>query len=182
MKRRLVWLLAAALLSACNPKAPAPAPSASGSPSASPSAKGLDLHITGQGTAANPVRFVEREPDNRVEYELLADRAESTGKSGDAHVIFKNARITFHDKNGSTMTAAAPEATIDQKASTLTLLGGVTARAGNGMTLSCRELQYDHADQMLHGIGSVVIIDPRGFRGTGSRFDSDISLTHYRMQ
>jgi LPS export ABC transporter protein LptC len=182
VRRWLVCVAAAAALSACNPKAPVAAPSPSGSQSASPGAKGLDLHITGEGTAKNPVRFVEREADNRIEYELLADRAESAGKSGDAHVVFKNARITFHDKNGSTMTAAAPEAVIDQRASTLTLQGGVTARAGNGMTLTCRELQYNHADQMLHGIGNVVIIDPKGFRGTGSRFDSDISLTHYRMQ
>jgi LPS export ABC transporter protein LptC len=144
----------------------------------------LDLHITGQGTSSNPVRFIERQPNNRVDYELLADRAESNGATGSARVVFKNARITFHDKNGSTMTAAAPRAVVDQQASTLTLLGGVNARSGNGMTLSCRQLEYNHASQMLHGIGNVVISDPKGggFHGTSNRFDSDISLTHYRMQ
>ena len=35
---------------------------------------------------------------------------------------------------------------------------------------------------MLHGTGDVVVTDPKGFRATGSSFDSDISLTHMRMQ
>jgi len=176
--------LALAALCACNPQAPAasPSPSSSSSPSSRATPKGLDLHITGQGTAGNPVRFVGQGKDDRVEYELLADRAESSGVMGSARVVFRNARITFHDKNGTTLDASAPEAVYDQAASTLTLQGGVKAQTQNGMTLTCRELQYDHADETLHGRGNVAIVDPKGFRGTGNRFDSDISLTHYRMQ
>jgi hypothetical protein len=181
---RRLWAAALlAALCACNPTAPKQAsPSPSPSASGSPAAKGLDLHFTGKGTPAQPIRFIGRQPDNRVEYELVADRAESQGQTGKIHVVFGNARITFHDKNGSTLDAAAPQAVYDQAANTLTLLGGVTARGANGMTLTCNELVYDHAAQLLHGIGNVVIDDPKGFRGTSSRFDSDISLTHYRMQ
>jgi LPS export ABC transporter protein LptC len=180
---RLASIVAAAcVLYGCNPQAPKSSPSPSGAPSASASPKGLDLHITGQGTPGKPVHVLERQPDNRVEYDLTADRAESNGRTGYARVVFTNARIVFHDKNGSTLSATAPQAIFDQARSTLTLVGGVNARAANGMTLSCRQLEYDHADQTLHGTGNVVIIDPKGFRGTGNRFDSDISLTHYRMQ
>ena len=35
---------------------------------------------------------------------------------------------------------------------------------------------------MLHGTGDVVVTDPKGFRATGSSFDSDLSLTHMRMR
>jgi hypothetical protein len=182
LKRAAALLTALLALSACNPQAPKSAPSPSTSPAKAGIPKALDLHITGEGTPGNPVRFVERQPNNRVEYELLSDRAESAGETGKVRVVFSNARITFHDKNGSTLTAAAPQAIFDQLQSTLTLVGGVTARGANGMTLTCRQLEYDHADQTIHGIGNVVIVDPKGFRGTGNRFDSDISLTHYRMQ
>jgi LPS export ABC transporter protein LptC len=181
--RRLAALVAAAcILAGCNPQAPKSAPSPSGAPSASASPKALDLHITGQGTPGKPVHVLERQPNNRVEYDLTADKAESNGTSGNARVVFSNARITFHDKNGATLGATAPQAIFDQARSTLTLVGGVNARSASGMTLSCQQLEYDHADQTIHGTGNVIIVDPKGFRGTGNRFDSDISLTHYRMQ
>ena len=181
--RRLAAIAAAAcILYGCNPRAPKSSPSPSPSAAASGSPKGLVLHITGQGTPGKPIHVLERLPDNRVEYDLTADRAESNGRNGNARVVFSNARITFHDKNGSTLSATAPQAIFDQARSTLTLVGGVNARAAKGMTMSCDQLEYDHADQMLHGTGNVVIVDPKGFRGTGSRFDSNISLTHYRMQ
>jgi hypothetical protein len=50
------------------------------------------------------------------------------------------------------------------------------------MTLECTQLVYDRATAMLHGTGNVVVTDPKGFRATGSSFDSDISFTHMRMQ
>ena len=181
--RRLASIAAAAcVLYGCNPQAPKSAPSASPSAPAAASPKAIDLHITGQGTPGKPVHVLERQPDNRVEYDLTADKAESNGPNGNARVVFSNARITFHDKNGTTLSATAPQAIFDQARSTLTLVGGVNARGANGMTMSCQQLEYDHADQMLHGTGNVLITDPKGFRGTGSRFDSNISLTHYRMQ
>jgi hypothetical protein len=181
MRRGLLALAVAGALCACNPQAPKASPSPSNQPAAQATA-GLSLHITGEGTPKNPIHFFGQQADNRVEYELVADRAESSGASGKARAVFKNARITFHDKNGTTFAAAAPQAIYDQAQSTLTLVDGVTGRAANGMTLACRQLVYDHRDQMLHGTGNVLIVDPKGFRGTGSRFDSDISLTHYRMQ
>jgi hypothetical protein len=181
MRRRLAALAAAAVLCACNPVAPKASPSPSAKAS-SQAGNGLALHITGEGTPSKPIHFFGQQADNRVEYELIADRVESSGPPGKARAVFSNARITFHDKNGTKFAASAPQAIYDQVQNTLTLLGGVTGRGANGMTLSCRQLVYDHADQMLHGTGNVTIVDPKGFRGTGSRFDSDISLTHYRMQ
>jgi lipopolysaccharide assembly outer membrane protein LptD (OstA) len=90
--------------------------------------------------------------------------------------------VTFHDRNGSQIAASAPQAVVDQTTNTVTLLNGVRARTSAGMTLQCSQLVYQRASGMLHGSGDVVVVDPKGFRATGSSFDSDISLTHMRMQ
>ena len=173
---------AAALLAlcACNPQAPST--SSSPSPSASAAKSGPSLHISGQGTAKQPVRWIGRRKDNRIEYELLADSFESVGPQGKARAVFQNARVTFYDKNGATLAATAPQAIVDQTQNTITLVNGVHAKTGTGMTLQCDQLVYDHDSEMLHGTGHVVMTDPQGFRGTGNSFDSDISLTMYRMR
>jgi lipopolysaccharide assembly outer membrane protein LptD (OstA) len=128
------------------------------------------------------LRFVGQEHDNRVEYELLAKSFVSSGARGRVRVVFSDASITFHGREGTTMVATAPQAILDETTNTITMLGGVHARTGAGMALVCNQLVYDHASQMLHGSGAVLITDPKGFRATGSSIDSDISLTHTRMQ
>jgi hypothetical protein len=180
MHRGRVWGVAGLLvLCACNPQAPkatpGPAKTAAPVPTAPP------LHITGQGTAARPVRIIQQ-VHNRVEYELTAKSYESKGAQGKARAVFSDAKVTFHDRNGRTMTAAAPRAIVDETSNTVTLIDGVHATTSTGMTLQSTRLLYDRGTEMLHGTGNVVITDPKGFRGTGSSFDSDISLTHMRMQ
>jgi hypothetical protein len=96
--------------------------------------------------------------------------------------VFHDAVVTFRDARGATVKAKAPQAVVDETANTVTLLDGVNARTSAGMTLRCDQLVYQRASGMLHGTGGVVVTDPKGFRGTGSSFDSDISLTHMRMQ
>lgn len=175
----LVPLLLSAAFAGCNPQAPkaTPAPSATRSRPPTPP----PLHITGHGTAARPVRST-LQIHNRIEYELVAKSFESKGAQGKARAVFQDAQVTFHDRNGTTMTATAPQAIVDETTHLVTLIDDVHARTTTGMTLQCRRLIYDHAGQKLHGTGNVVIVDPNGFRGTGSSFDSDISLSHMRMQ
>jgi len=181
MSRARVAALGFVLLAGCNPQAPK-APSASPS-AAAPRAKATPvvLRIRGKGTAERPVH-VFQEVHNRVDYDLLASSFESKGPQGSMRSVFQDARVTFRDRHGSTIAATAPQAVIDQDANTVTLLDGVHARTSAGMTLQCTQLVYERATQMLHGSGDVVVTDPKGFRATGSRFDSDISLTHMRMQ
>ncbi|MBV9332418.1 MAG: LPS export ABC transporter periplasmic protein LptC [Candidatus Eremiobacteraeota bacterium] len=155
------------------PSAPAPKPHAAVSP--------LVLRISGQGTANRPVHLIQ-EVHNRVDYDLLASSYESKGPQGGARAVFQQARVTFRDKQGGRIAATAPQAVVDQSANTVTLLNGVHARTSSGMTLECTQLVYDRATGMLHGTGNVVVTDPKGFRATGSSFDSDISLTHMRMR
>lgn len=179
--RRAGRFAAVLLLCACNPQAPAgrPAPSARAGPprgAAAPS-----LHITGQGSAHRPVRIIQQ-VQNRIEYELIAKSYESKGPQGKARAVFQDAHVTFHDRNGRTMTAVAPQALLDEDANTITLLKPVHAQTSTGMQLDCDRLVYDRTGQALRGNGNVVIVDPKGFRGTGSSFESDISLTHMRMQ
>jgi Lipopolysaccharide-assembly, LptC-related len=179
-RRALAPVVCLVALCACNPQAPKTAASPSSAPSSS-SSENPSLHITGQGTASQPVRFLDQR-GNHVDDEILADSYESKGPQGKAHVVFRAARITFHGANGTTLTATAPQAILDQTANTVTLLGGVKSHSATGMSMTCSQLLYDRVSQTFHGSGNVVIIDPKGFKATGSSFDSDVSLTHVRMK
>jgi hypothetical protein len=172
-------LAAVLVLCACNPQAPKTSAGPTATPGAAPTQPAL--HITGRGTAKQPIRIV-RQIHNRIEYELIASSFESRGPQGRTRAVFANATVTFHGIDGSTMVARAPQAVVDEMANTLTLLGGVVARSGSGVVLQCDTLEYDHTTQMLHGNGNVTIVEPNGFKGTGSSFDSDISLTHMTMR
>lgn len=171
--------LLAVLCASCNPQAPKGVATTSPTPARAMTAP--PLHITGHGTATRPVRET-LQIHNRIEYQLISKSFESRGAQGKARAVFADARVTFYDRNGTTMTAAAPAAIVDQNSNSVTLVDGVHAQTSTGMTLDCTRLVYDHAAGKLHGEGNVVITDPKGFRGTGSSFDSDISLSHMRMQ
>ena len=179
---RRAFAVAAALLAlaACNPKEPAP--TATPSVSSSPSSPPLSLKITGKGTAKQPVRIVQTRRDNRRQYELIATSYESIGAVGTTRARFNDVRITFYDAAGTKLEAQAPQAILDQAANTIELRGGVHARNSSGATLACDDLVYNRGTEMIHGTGHVVITDPGGFQGTGSRFDSNVSLTTMRMQ
>lgn len=166
------------LLSACNPQAQ----HAAASPTPAPSARGsLPLRVSGHGAAGHPIHVFERK-GNRTQAELVANSFVSVGPQGSQRAVFQNARVTFHDAGGSTLRAVAPQAIVDQRENTIVLVGGVNARTASGMTLHCDRLLYSRDDEMLHGSGNVLIVDPQGFRGTGSRFESNIALTKYRME
>jgi hypothetical protein len=173
--------LVAVCVAACNPQAPKSAPSPH--PHGTPHAKNTPLVfvVTGKGTANRPVHVVQQ-VHNRVNYDLVASSYESKGPQNGMRSVFSDARVTFRDPKGSTIAASAPQAVVDQTANTVTMTGGVAARTAAGMTLHCDELVYRRGNASLHGDGNVVITDPKGFRATGSSFDSDISLTHMRMQ
>ena len=175
---RLTPLGLALAVAACNP-----APQHSPAPSPSPARKATapSLHITGHGTSAQPVRIVQQK-GNRVQYQMIAQSFESRGPQGRTRAVFSTVHVTFHDKDGSTLKATAPQAIVNQTTNTISLRNGVTARTASGVTLQCEQLVYDRRTEMLAGTGNVVITDPKGFRATGSRFDSDISLTHIHMK
>ncbi len=170
-------------LAACNP---APPKTVSGKPS--PVARAtkttptpLVLFVTGHGTRQRPVH-VFQQVHNRIEYDLLASSYESKGPPNRMRSVFADARATFVDAHGARIVASAPQAIVDQNSDAVTMTGGVNARSSTGMTLQCDRLVYVRGGATLHGDGNVVITDPKGFRATGSSFDSDISLTHIRMQ
>jgi len=186
MRSRRYAAVTAALLtlavSGCNPQVPKAKPTGTATPSRPVrSATPLVFKITGKGTPNRPVHFIQ-EVHNRIDYDLLASSYESRGPQGATRAVFADARVTFRDKNGSTIAATAPQAVVDQAAKTVTLMNGVHAHTSSGMTLECMQLVYQQVTGMLHGTGDVVVTDPKGFRATGSSFDSDISLTHMRMQ
>jgi hypothetical protein len=169
-------------LAGCNPQ-PRKTSSSPPRPSARPSAKGtpLILLITGKGSATRPVHFIQQ-VHNRVDYDLLASSYVGKGPQNDMRSVFQNVRVTFSDPHGARITATAPQGIVDQTTDAVTLNGGVAARTSAGMTLHCDRLVYLRTGATLHGNGNVVITDPKGFRATGSSFDSDIALTHMRMQ
>ncbi|HEV3195436.1 MAG TPA: hypothetical protein VGZ06_04810 [Candidatus Cybelea sp.] len=174
-----LWLVA---MAGCNPQPPkATPPPSTPAAHARSTATPLVLQIKGQGALNRPVHLIQQ-VHNRVDYDLLASSYESRGPQGNARAVFQDARVTFRDPHGSQIAASAPQAIVDQTANTVTLIGGVHAHSSSGMTLQCTQLVYRRASGTLHGNGSVVVTDPKGFRATGSSFDSDISLTHMRMQ
>jgi LPS export ABC transporter protein LptC len=182
MTRRALALLAvAAALAGCNPKPPntGASPSPSAAPNATPSP--VSLRISGHGSTNRPVRFVETK-NNRKQFEILTRSFESKGAAGTAMLAYHDVHITFFGKDGSVLNATAPGATINQRTNLVQMTGGVHANNSAGMTLQCDTLTYNRTTEMIHGEGNVVITNPNGFRGTGNRFDSDISLTHTRMQ
>jgi hypothetical protein len=178
-RRVLAAAACVAMFAGCNPQAPksakTPAPAHPHPATAPP------LHITGQGTQHRPVRLIQQ-IQNRVEYELVTNSYESTGTQGRELAVARDATITFHDRKGITLTARAPQAILDEKANTITLLNDVHGRTSSGITLTCDRLVYDRKAQLFHGYGNVVIVNANGFRGTGSKFDSDVALSHIRMQ
>lgn len=183
MTRRALVAVVVCALVGCNP-----APTKLTNGRASPAARAsratptpLFLVVRGHGTPDRPVH-VFQQVHNRVEYDLLASSYESKGPPNRMRSVFANARATFVDPHGSRIVARAPQAIVDQDSDAITLTGGVVARTSTGMTLQCDRLVYRRGGATLHGEGNVVITDPKGFRATGSSFDSDISLTHMQMQ
>ena len=180
MIKRCAALAAAALLCACNPQAPKSVASAAPSPSPSASAP-VALNVNASGTAKQPVRFVSQK-GNGKQYEILARSFVSHGAPGSAKGAFVSPHVTFYGKDGSTLIADAARATVDQSASVVTLIGNVVAHNSSGMGLRCDTLTYDRAREMFHGEGHVVVTESSGFHATGSRLDSDITLTHTQLQ
>jgi hypothetical protein len=166
-------------LSGCNPQPPKASPTPSVRASTTPTP--LALHITGQGTAKQPVRVLWSR-HNHIDAQIIASSFESKGPEARTHAVFHDAHATFHGRKGEQLQATAPQAILDQTTNQITLLDGVHARSATGMTLECTQLVYDRTSQMLDGTGNVVVTDPKGFRATGSSFTSDISLTHVKMK
>jgi hypothetical protein len=178
-RRRCVAGVAAAMvLAGCNPKVES---SATPTPSPAPTSTGIRLRISGHGTKSQPVRFIQQ-TGNRHEYDLLAKTFESIGAQGSARVSFNDVHVTFRAKDGSVLTANAPHALLNQVNNTIVMSGGVRARSSAGTTLQCDTLTYEHKTGQIYGSGHVAIASANGGRATAQKFQSDISLTHTRMQ
>lgn len=175
--RLLLLIGIAAAMAACSPRPPAQL----ASPRPSPRGRGPWLHITGSGTARQPIRFVATSRDNRKEYDLVARSYESNGAQGASIATFSIVHVTFYGKGGALVSNAA-KAIVDEAANTITLAENVHARSNSGMTLTCDTLRYDRTTQMVHGEGHVVMTNAQGMRATGNSVDTDITLTRARMQ
>ena len=175
MKNIGTILVAAAALTACNPQ-----PVRNPAPTPSPSPQGVPpLKITGHGTAQSPVRTFEQ-AGNRKVYELLARSYVSRSAHNVAQATFREATVTFYDNDGSSLTAQAPQAAVDERSKQVTLSGGVQAHTSTGATLTCDRLTYDRGTGMIAGSGNVrMTADQNGSREvlTGNTFTSDIKLT-----
>jgi len=180
MRLRFTCALAAALLAACNPQ-PQHRPQAT----PSPTPQGVPpLKITGHGTAGSPVRIVEQSR-NRKLYELLARSYVSRSAQNVAQATFQQATVTFYDKDGTSLTAQAPQAAVDERTKRVTLTGGVHARTSAGATLTCDRLTYDRSTSLVNGEGNVRMTAAQNGTQevlTGNTFTSDINLTSMVMK
>jgi len=180
MKIMGTLILASAALAACNPQ-----PSGRAAPTPTPAPAGVPpLNIKGHGTAHAPVRTFEQ-AGNRKVYELLARSYVSHSARNVAQAKFQQATVTFYDKDGTSLTAQAPQASVDERTKQVALTGGVHARTTTGATLTCDNLTYDRATGLLRGNGNVrMTADQNGSREilTGNAFTSDIKLTRMVMK
>lgn len=175
MRVKSTLALLAALLAGCNPQ-----PQKNVAPTPSPTPQGVPpLKITGQGTARAPVRTFEQS-GNRKLYQLLARSYISHSAQNTAQATFKEATVTFYDKDGTTLTAQSPQASVDERTKRVTLTGGVQARTSTGATLTCDTLSFNHQTNQLNGDGHVrMTANQNGTQEvlTGNTFTSDINLT-----
>lgn len=183
MKRRLWGLIALPLaFTACNPQ-PQGGPHAT--PAASPTPTGLPpLQIVGHGTKTKPVS-IGAQNGNRKVYQLLAKSYTSHSAQSIAQAKFQQATVTFYDKDGTSLSAQAPVASIDDKKKQVMLTGGVHAKTSSGITMVCDRLTYDQNTGMLHGVGNVRITGAQGGQQqvlTGNEFTSDVKLTKMVMK
>ncbi|HEY8296420.1 MAG TPA: LPS export ABC transporter periplasmic protein LptC [Candidatus Baltobacteraceae bacterium] len=181
MKR--VWLLAALALAGCNPQ---PQHALQAAPTTTPSAAAttLPIRIVGKGTAKRQIVIGEQQ-GNRKLYELHAKSYVSKSTQTTAEARFSQTHVTFFGKDGSTLLAAAPVATVDERRREVVMTGGVRATSSTGMTLTCDQLTYYSKSGMLHGEGNVRITKLAGgtlTSATGNSFDSDVKLTRMVMQ
>ena len=170
---------AASVLLSCNPQ-PGKTPLATPSPT-----PGLPpLRITGHGTAHSPVRAGEQSGNRRL-YELTAHSYVSRSAHNIVQTAFQQATVTFYDKDGSSLTARAPQATVDERSKQVILTGGVHARTSTGATLMCDRLAYNRQSGMIDGAGHVrMTASQNGSQEilTGNTFTSDVKLTHLVMK
>jgi LPS export ABC transporter protein LptC len=175
MRSTCTLALLAALLAGCNPQ-----PQKNLAPFHSPTPQGVPpLKITGQGTARAPVRTFEQS-GNRKLYELLARSYVSHSAQNAAQATFQQATVTFYDKDGTSLTAQAPQAAVDERTKRVTLTGGVRVRTSTGATLTCDRLIYNHQTNQLNGDGNVRMTAVQNGAQevlTGGSFTSDINLT-----
>ncbi|MBV8727090.1 MAG: hypothetical protein JO233_04835 [Candidatus Eremiobacteraeota bacterium] len=140
------------------------------------------LHIQSRGSASQPVSIIQQ-IGNRKVYELVARSSDSTLQSQtNSKGLFRQARVTFYSADGSSLTGAAPLATIDTAAETVTLEGGVHAKSSDGVALDCDRLQYERKTGQLLGSGNVHVVNPSGEALTGGSFRSDLRLLHVHVE
>lgn len=163
-------------LAACNPQ-PAHTAAASPTPSAG-AATAVPLNITGRGTKNNPVRINAQNGNRRV-YQVVASSYTSHSAQNATQARFAQPTVKFYAKDGTTMTATSPTASVHGKQ--VLLSGGVHATTSTGLTLTCQTLTYDQSTESIVGDGNVRIVGMQGGQQqvmTGNHFTSDVRLTN----
>ncbi|GAC1542990.1 MAG: hypothetical protein NVS2B17_22210 [Candidatus Velthaea sp.] len=165
----------------CTPAKTGPAAAPAPSPAATPTATPVAIHIVTRSSGDRYATMTQR-INGRVVYELRAvsSVADRTGTSS-AVATFEQPHITFHDRNGKTMIADAPEAKVTQQDKSVVMSGGVHARTQDGNVLTCDRLRYDGRTEKVRGEGRVVLTGPNGVSLTGARIDGDLRLNNVRI-
>jgi LPS export ABC transporter protein LptC len=175
MRRGLV--LAVLLPVACA----APNPGTAGAPSAPPTASPLPITVKSQGNASSGVTFALQRDGRRIYAVVARANVSKRVGEGSGRSDFEDPHVTFYDRDGTTLFARSPAATVHEEDRTIVMSGGVKARTSSGIRLSCKTLTYDDRTQRIRGEGDVVMTTPRGERLEGQRIDADIRLSQVRV-
>ncbi len=151
-------------LASCSPKAPggsAPSKAPSRMP-VNPVASAIPINVSANRVGQRFV-FLTKTKGERKLYVLRADGERGHYFGTDTGLsTFMNPHIIFYGRDGKRLVADAPTGTVVEKEKTVRMSGGVRARAQDGMTLHCQTLRYDDETDLVHGVGNVTVISPRG--------------------
>ncbi|HEY0797611.1 MAG TPA: LPS export ABC transporter periplasmic protein LptC [Candidatus Baltobacteraceae bacterium] len=173
---RLAWLVPVAAVACSGP----PSSPSTASPAPSRTIPPITVHDNRVGSQY--VELAKRRKDNSIAYTLRADSnvSESDGQ-GTGRSDFTNPHIVFTEPKGGSLVTDAPAATILERDKSIIMTGGVHARSGDGMALSCDSLTYNEVRNRLHGEGHVVVVTPRGERLSGDRIDANLRLSEMQI-
>jgi LPS export ABC transporter protein LptC len=183
--KRLLFLALASSLAACggnrSAAGQAPAETPAAGPTATAAATALPLRAHSEREGSQYYYFTVKK-ENRTLYQIRADANDSVrSTAGDARSEFVRPHVTFFEKAGSKLIADAPHAVAEERTQTVSLTGGVRARASDGATLTSDVLVYDKRTERVRADGNVVIARPSGEEIRGPHVDADLTLSQLHM-
>lgn len=108
--------------------------------------------------------FLTEEKEGTVLWELEARIAQSFEEAN--RTLLEDLRVTFHNRDGRTVTLRGDEGRLNEKTRDIQVEGGVVVTSSDGLSLRTNSLQYKHSQREITTTAPVEI-EGRGFKISG---------------